>query len=107
MRIADLVEGREKLRSPSERVFSFDTWFSHQAANASRSSANDRDHSKCTSTGLDPKPARFVVQVHGEELLKKKLPLAILLKAILLYTFLIETILAMLDIIKIIQYAGY
>jgi hypothetical protein len=28
---------------------------------------------KCTSTGLDPKSARFVVQVHGEELLKKKI----------------------------------
>jgi len=53
-------------------------------------------------TGRKQKTARFVVQVHGEELLKKKLPLAILLRAILLYTFLINTCLAILAIIKTI-----
>jgi hypothetical protein len=36
MRAADLVVGREKWMSPSESIFRFDGWFSHQAANASR-----------------------------------------------------------------------
>jgi hypothetical protein len=33
---ADLVVGRAKLRSPSESIFRFVGWFSHQAANAPR-----------------------------------------------------------------------
>ena len=36
MRAADLVVGRAKKPSPSEFVFRFDAWFSHQAANANR-----------------------------------------------------------------------
>ena len=33
---ADLVVGRAKKPNPSESIFRFDAWLSHQAANASR-----------------------------------------------------------------------